>query len=139
MNKFSSIRPAAVPHHYMILHGRYPVLVELIDLVCAQLRDVEIWLRPGKRYTAHALMGDPCWGMLTTGEKRLAGSVISHLAGQGDLPILKVEKRTIGEANSYVWTDDAAVDFIGRHGLRVAAASGTAECPAARGRSLCLS
>lgn len=93
--------------NYVLLHGRYPVLAELIQVVRYQMADLADWLQIGKRYTAAQLMGSPCWNLLTSDEKRLCGSVISHLAKEGQMPIVKCEKRSSGEANSYVAAPDA--------------------------------
>lgn len=93
--------------NYVLLHGRYPVLDELIQLVRHQLEDLAGWLQVGKRYTAAQLMGSPCWSLLTSGERPLCGSVIAHLAKEGQLPLIKCEKRCSGEANSYMVTGEA--------------------------------
>jgi hypothetical protein len=99
----STLSPARPPepHRYVLLHDRHPVLADLIDFVQAQLQDVLLWLNPNRPCTARALMGSTCWRRLTTEEKRLTGSVISHLADRGELPLRKAEKRAVGEVNSY--------------------------------------
>lgn len=139
MNNVALTGPDREPHRYILLHGRYAVLYELINFVRAQLDGFELSLRPGKRYTARALMGDPCWKLLTKEEKRLTGSVIAHFAAHGELPLRKIEKRAIGEANRYVWTGEVDAGTFERQGLRVVMASGGAPVPNARGRSSCQS
>ena len=102
---------------YILLHGRYPVLAELIQVVRHQMADLADWLQIGKRYTAAQLMGLPCWNLLTSDEKRLCGSVISHLAKEGQMPIVKCEKRSSGEANSYVAAPDAEMWLLSQLGV----------------------
>ncbi len=103
--------------NYVLLHGRYPVLDELIQVVRHQMGSLADWLQIGKRYTAAQLMGSPCWNLLSTQEKRLCGSVISHLAKEGQMPIVKCEKRTSGEANSYVAAPDAETWLLSQLGV----------------------
>ncbi len=103
--------------NYVLLHGRYPVLAELIQVVRYQMADLADWLQIGKRYTAAQLMGSPCWNLLTSDEKRLCGSVISHLAKEGQMPIVKCEKRSSGEANSYVAAPDAEMWLFSQLGV----------------------
>jgi hypothetical protein len=93
--------------NYVLLHGRYPVLDELFQFVRHQLEDLAGWLQVGKRYTAAQLTGSPCWNLLTSDEKRLCGSVIAHLVKEGQLPLVKCEKRSTGEANSYIVNGEA--------------------------------
>lgn len=88
--------------NYVLLHGRHPVLNELIQAARHQLEDLAEWLQIGRRYTAAQLMGSPCWNLLTSVERPLCGSVIAHLAKEGQLPLVKCEKRSVGEANSYM-------------------------------------
>jgi hypothetical protein len=104
--------------NYVLLHGRYPVLEELIQVVRHQMKDLGDWLQIGRRYTAAQLMGSACWDMLTTNEKRLCGSVISHLTKEGQMPIMKCEKRSVGEVNSYVAGPDAEVWMLKQLGIR---------------------
>jgi hypothetical protein len=103
--------------NYVLLHGRYPVLAELIQVVRHQIADLADWLQIGKRYTAAQLMGLPCWNLLTSDEKRLCGSVISHLTKEGQMPIVKCEKRSSGEANSYVAAPDAEIWLVKQLGI----------------------
>ena len=103
--------------NYVILHGRYPVLDELIQFVRHQLEDLAGWLHVGKRYTAAQLMGSPCWNLLTSDEKPLCGSVIAHLVNEGFVPIAKCEKRCTGEANSYMANADAETWLLSQLGV----------------------
>lgn len=108
--------------NYVILHGRYPVLDELIQFVRHQLDGLASWLQVGKRYTAAQLMGSPCWNLLTSDEKPLCGSVIAHLVKEGQVPIAKCEKRSVGEANSYMANADAEAWLLSQLGVRATVA-----------------
>jgi hypothetical protein len=108
--------------NYVLLHGRYPVLEELIQVVRHQMKDLADWLQIGRRYTAAQLMGSACWDMLTPNEKRLCGSVISHLTKEGQMPIMKCEKRSIGEVNSYMANGDAEAWLLSQLGIRAVVA-----------------
>ena len=108
--------------NYVLLHGRYPVLDELIQFVRHQLEDLAGWLRLGKRYTAAQLMGSPCWNLLTSDEKPLCGSVIAHLVKEGHVPIAKCEKRSVGEANSYMANADAEAWLLSQLGVHTSVA-----------------
>jgi hypothetical protein len=108
--------------NYVLLHGRYPVLDELIQFVRHQLEDVTSWIRLGKRYTAAQVMGSPCWNLLTSDEKRLCGSVIAHLAKEGQLPLVKCEKRCSGEANSYRVSPGAEAWLLSQLGIHMSVA-----------------
>jgi hypothetical protein len=103
--------------NYVLLHGRYPVLDELIQFVRHQMTDLADWLQIGKRYTAAQFMGAPSWRLLEVDEKRLCGSVISHLVGEGQLPLVKCEKRTTGEANSYMASPGAEAWLLSHLGI----------------------
>lgn len=109
--------------NYVLLHGRYPVLDELIQFVRHQLEDLAGWLQVGKRYTAAQLMGSPCWTLLTSGERPLCGSVISHLVGVGQLPLVKCEKRSAGEANSYMASPGAEAWLLSQLGIYTSVAA----------------
>jgi hypothetical protein len=108
--------------NYVLLHGRYPVLDELIQFVRHQLEDLASWLQVGKRYTAAQLMGSQCWNLLTSGERPLCGSVIAHLAKEGQLPLVKCEKRCSGEANSYMANADAETWLLSQLGIHTSVA-----------------
>ena len=108
--------------NYVLLHGRYPVLDELIQLVRHQLEDLAGWLQVGKRYTAAQVTGSPCWNLLTSDEKRLCGSVIAHLAKEGQLPLVKCEKRSVGEANTYMANADAEAWLLSQLGVHTSVA-----------------
>jgi hypothetical protein len=108
--------------NYVLLHGRYPVLDELVQFVRHQLEDLACWIRLGKRYTAAQLMGSPCWNLLTPDEKRLCGSVIAHRAKEGQLPIAKCEKRCSGEANSYMASPGAEAWLLSQLGIHTSVA-----------------
>ena len=97
--------PASAPPlvlTYVLLHGRYAVLQDLVNAVRIQLDEIRWLLRPDRRYRAPALVGFAFWQLLDAKERRLVGSVISHLVKVGDLPLIKLEKRSEGAANEYV-------------------------------------
>ncbi|MEI8266080.1 MAG: hypothetical protein WCI59_10095 [Betaproteobacteria bacterium] len=79
--------------------------------------DMQAWLCIGRRYAASDLMGAAFWKLLTRDEKRLCGSVISHLVSHGEWPLMKREKRSIGEANSYEATPDAEMWLLSQLGV----------------------
>ena len=79
---------------YVLLHDKYPVLIELVECVRLQLAGTCWLLLHGKRHTAKDLMGPPFWGLLTRYECRQVGSVIAHLVATGELPLSKAEKRS---------------------------------------------
>ena len=89
---------------YVLLHGKYPVLIELIECVRLQLAGTCWLLLYGKRHTAKDLTGVDFWALLTRVECRLVGSVIAHLVATGELPLVKAEKRSRWECNTYVVT-----------------------------------
>ena len=89
---------------YVLLHERYPVLIELIECVRLQLAGTCWLLLHGKRHTAKDLMGAAFWGLLTPYECRQVGSVIAHLVATDELPLVKAEKRSRWECNTYVVT-----------------------------------
>ena len=105
--------------NYVLLHGRYPVLDELIQFVRHQLEDIASWLQLGKRYTAAQFMGLACWNLLYSEEKRLCGSVIAHVVKEGQLPLVKCEKRCTGEANSYMVNGEAEAWLLSELGIHV--------------------
>jgi hypothetical protein len=93
MNEFPNVE--GVSSHllvYVFLHGRYAVLIELLNCVRHQLDGVAQHLAGGETYKARQLCGDAFWGLLTRDEKRLVGSCISHLAGARELPLVKVNE-----------------------------------------------
>ena len=90
---------------YVLLHGRHPVLIELIQCVRLQLAGTCWLLLHGKRHTAKDLTGIAFWALLTRVECRLIGSVIAHLVATGELPLVKAEKRSQWECNTYVLSD----------------------------------
>jgi hypothetical protein len=125
MSQYQSTSNSSPPEllNYILLHGRYPVLDELIQFVRYQLEDLASWLRLGKRYTAAQLMGSPCWNLLTSEERRVCGSVIAHLAKEGQLPIAKCEKRCSGEVNSYMVTAEAEAWLLSQLGIHTSVAT----------------
>ncbi len=91
---------------YVLLHGKYPVLIELIECVRLQLAGTRWLLLHGRRHTAEDLLGSAFWhGVLTRWERAPVDSVIAHLVATGELPLKKVEKRTRWERNTYVLKD----------------------------------
>lgn len=98
---------------YVLLHGRYAVLQELVDAVRHQLDGAPATWAEGYCYRAPDLTGYAFWNQLTTEERRLTGSVISHMVKLGELPLAKVEKRSVGEANRYVATATANPNNFG--------------------------
>ena len=90
---------------YFLLHGKYPVLIELVECVRLQLAGTCWLLLHGKRHTAKDLTGVAFWALLTRVECRLVGSVIAHLVATGELPLVKAEKRCRCERNTYVLRD----------------------------------
>jgi len=78
--------------NYIILHGRYLVLEELVTCVRAQLDGDYLHLDTGNWYTARQIFGATFMGLLTHRERLLVGSVLSHLANQGEVPLLKVSR-----------------------------------------------
>ena len=91
---------------YAMLHGKYPVLIELIECVRLQLAGTRWLLLHGRRVTAEDLMGTAFWrGVLTRWERAPVGSVIAHLVATGELPLVKAEKRSRWERNTYLLKD----------------------------------
>lgn len=87
---------------YVILHHKYPVLIELVECVHWQLAGT-CWLSlHGKRLKAVNLMGAAFWELLTPFECQLVGSVIAHLVATEELPLIKVDKRSQWGPNTYV-------------------------------------
>ena len=91
---------------YFLLHGKYPVLIELVECVRLQLAGTCWLLLHGKRHTAEDLLGSAFWrGVLTRWERAPVGSVIAHLVATDELPLVKAEKRSRWERNTYVLKD----------------------------------
>jgi hypothetical protein len=84
--------------------------------------DIQDWLCIGRRYVASELMGAAFWNLLTWDEKRLCGSVISHLVAQGEWPLIKREKRSVGEANSYIASPGAEAWLLSQLGVHTTVA-----------------
>lgn len=93
MNEISNLRdPAADTVRYVVLHGKYFVHEQLVECVRFQLGDVRCLFRKNEVCTARKMCGEPFWDLLTKDERRLIGSVISHLTKVGAVPLEKVSK-----------------------------------------------
>lgn len=104
-NRITCIDKSETVLTYVLLHGKYPVLIELIECVRLQLAGTRWLLLHGRRHTAEDLTGTAFWASLTRVECRLVGSVIAHLVVTGELPLVKTEKRSRWERNTYVLKD----------------------------------
>lgn len=90
-----------LPINYVPIHQKYWVLKELLDFARSALSPLRTWAVPGQAYTARELIGEGTWEDLSTAEKRLVGSVISHLVAIGELPLVRLPKLRYWHSNTY--------------------------------------
>lgn len=90
------IAQGALEDVQVLVHGKYFVSALFLQVVSLQMSvDLSLWLDEERAYTARRMCGEPFWSLLTRGEQRLAGSCISHLVNQGDLPLLRISRAKV--------------------------------------------
>lgn len=95
---------------YLLIHGRYFVLVELMDVARYQMADIHLWFDDSKSFTARQLCGECFWSGLSREEKRLVGSCISHLVNHGQLPLVRTNPHCNG-SNKYRITPQPQIPY----------------------------
>lgn len=78
---------------YLLLHDKYPVLLELVEAVLHQLADVHFWFGSDRTYTVRQLCGPGFWDQLSKHERLLVGSCVSHFVQRGNLPMVRTSVR----------------------------------------------